>query len=75
MILSEVTLVSELFESVFFGVLQRLDARDLGRSTRYCDLVNNYHTWDGGTDHRASPSVPAYSVHSRPGRAPLSKRH
>ena len=38
----------------FGGVPQRLDTRDLGRSTRYCDLVNIYHTWDGGTDHRAS---------------------
>ena len=42
---------------VFFllsGVPQRLDARDLGRSTRCCYLVNIYHTWDRGTDHRAS---------------------
>ena len=38
----------------FSGVPQRLDAGDLGRPTRYCYLENIYHTWDGGTDHRAS---------------------
>ena len=38
----------------FIDVPQRLDARDLGQSIRYCDLVNIYHTWDGGTDHGAS---------------------
>ena len=43
-------------DRLFFpcGVPQRLDARDLGRSTRYYSLVNIYHTWDGGTNHRAS---------------------
>ena len=43
--------------SYFFfpsGVPQRLDAGDLGRPTRYCYLESIYHTWDGGTDHRAS---------------------
>ena len=41
---------------IFFssGVPQRLDAGDLGRPTRYCYLESIYHTWDGGTDHRAS---------------------
>ena len=38
----------------FSGVPQRLDAGDLGRPTRYCYLESIYHTWDGGTDHRAS---------------------
>ena len=38
----------------FFGVPQRLDAWDLGRHTRYCYLESIYHTWDGGTGHRAS---------------------
>ena len=42
--------------SFFFisGVPQHLDAGDLGRPTRYCYLESIYHTWDGGTDHRAS---------------------
>ena len=42
--------------SFFFisGVPQRLDAGDLGRPTRHCYLESIYHTWDGGTDHRAS---------------------
>ena len=38
----------------FSGVPQRLDAGDLGRPTRYCYLECIYHTWDGGTDQRAS---------------------
>ena len=38
----------------FIGVPQRLDAGDLGRPTRCCYLESIYHTWDGGTDHRAS---------------------
>ena len=38
---------------LFSGVPQRLDAGDLGRPTRYCYLESIYHTWDGGTDHRA----------------------
>ena len=37
-----------------YGVPQRLDAGDLGRPTRYCYQESIYHTWDGGTDHRAS---------------------
>ena len=48
------------------GVPQRLDAGDLGRPTRYCYLESIYHTWEGGTNHRAFPSVPSHSVHSRP---------
>ena len=48
--------VVSLFLAFFFisGVPQRLDAGDLGRPTRYCYLESIYHTWDGGTDHRAS---------------------
>ena len=45
------------YADVFFfssGVPQRLDAGDLGRQIRYCYLESIYHTWDGGTDHRAS---------------------
>ena len=44
------------FFSFFFisGVPQRLDAGDLGRPTRFCYLESIYHTWDGGTNHRAS---------------------
>ena len=38
----------------FSGVPQRLDTGDLGRPTRYCYLESIYHTWDRGTDHRAS---------------------
>ena len=44
----------------FFGVPQRLDAEDLGRSSRCYTLVDIYHTWDRGTAHRASfVSLPA----------------
>ena len=45
-----------LVVSFFFisGIPQRLDAGDWGRPTRYCYLESIYHTWDGGTDHRAS---------------------
>ena len=38
----------------FYGVPQRLDAEDLGRSSRCYTLVNIYHIWDRGTAHRAS---------------------
>ena len=45
---------SVFFFFFFFGVPQRLDAGDLGRPTRCCYLVSIYHTWDGGSGHRAS---------------------
>ena len=55
-IISNVTENSVFFVFFFFisGVPQRLDAGELGRPTRYCYLESIYHTWDGGTDHRAS---------------------
>ena len=49
--------ICKLYFTFFFfisGVPQRLDTGDLGRPTRYCYLESIYHTWDGGTDHRAS---------------------
>ena len=56
------------FALFFFisGVPQRLDAGDLGRPTRYCHLESIYHTWDGGTDHRASLVSPPTQCLSRP---------
>ena len=41
-------------DPIFFGVPQRLDAEDLGRSSRCYTLVDIYHTWDRGTTQRAS---------------------
>ena len=58
---------------LFFSL--RLDARDLGRSTRYYSLVNIYHTWDRGTDHRAPlVSLPTQCMAVLAGRASLSTR-
>ena len=47
-------LLYRAFFFFFFGVSQRLDIGDLGVPTKYCYLESIYHTWDGGTDHRAS---------------------
>ena len=51
----KILICNNFFFSFFIsGVPQRLDAGDLGPPTRYCYLESIYHTWDGGTDHRAS---------------------